>query len=36
MGPLKVSVPPEVLPPVIAPGEIVIEVRFDSRFSGRT
>src|SRR6266850_1016524 len=36
MGPLKVSVPPELAPPATALGEIVIDVSFGSRFGGRT
>jgi len=36
IGPLKVSVPPELPPPATAFGEIVIEVSFGSRFGGRT
>jgi len=36
IGPLKVSVPPELLPPVTAVGAMVIEVSFGNRFGGRT
>jgi len=31
-----VSVPPELLPPATASGEITIEVSFGNRFGGRT
>lgn len=36
IGPLKVSVPPELPPPATELGEIVIDVSFGSRFGGRT